>query len=125
MPPNMSVCNPKRTPGFCGARPDIIALVRQWVMANNPVTYTQCRAVLAKGVTELIRPEPPITTPTLIMTAANDLGTRHREKIVRATILDDLFGATRHQVSAPLRVATGSGEFNGTEAKKGAGASQP
>ena len=48
--------------------------MRQWVLANDPISYAQCRRVLASGVTELIRPNPPITTPTLVITAENDTG---------------------------------------------------
>jgi pimeloyl-ACP methyl ester carboxylesterase len=62
------------TPAFRATRPEVIAQVRQWVVANEPAVYTQCRQVLAKGVTELIRPEPPIRQPTLVMTAENDSG---------------------------------------------------
>ena len=62
------------TPGFRAARPEVIAMVRQWRMANDPVSYPQSCHVLAKGVVELIRPEPPITQPTLVMTAENDSG---------------------------------------------------
>jgi pimeloyl-ACP methyl ester carboxylesterase len=43
-------------------------------MSNDPVSYPQCCWVLATGVTELIRPQPPITVPTLVMTAENDSG---------------------------------------------------
>ncbi|PON19103.1 3-oxoadipate enol-lactonase [Candidatus Entotheonella serta] len=62
------------TSEFRTTRPDIIALVRQWVMANDPAIYTQCRQVLASGVIELIRPALPIVHPTLVMTADNDSG---------------------------------------------------
>lgn len=62
------------SPAFQAAWPEVIALVRRWVMANDPVIYAQCRQVLAKGVLELIRPDPPITRPTLVMTAENDSG---------------------------------------------------
>jgi pimeloyl-ACP methyl ester carboxylesterase len=62
------------TPGFIAAHPDAIARVRGWVLANDPVSYAQCRFVLARGVVELIRPEPPITAPALVMTCENDSG---------------------------------------------------
>ncbi len=62
------------TPVFRHAQPDIIALVRQWVMANDPVSYAQCRRVLASGVIELIRPALPIARPALVMTAEHDSG---------------------------------------------------
>jgi pimeloyl-ACP methyl ester carboxylesterase len=59
---------------FRAARPEIIAMVRQWRMSNDPVSYPQSCEVLAKGVTELIRPQPPIKLPTLVMTAEYDSG---------------------------------------------------
>lgn len=62
------------TPEFRATRPEIITLVRQWVMANDPTIYTQCRQVLASGVIELIRPTVPIAHPALVMTAENDSG---------------------------------------------------
>ncbi len=52
----------------------IIALVRKWVLDNDPVSFAQCRQVLARGVIELIRPEPAIRIPTLVMTCENDSG---------------------------------------------------
>lgn len=62
------------TPEFLADRPDIIASVRQWVLSNDPVSYAQCRQVLAHGVIELIRPMPAITHPALVMTCENDSG---------------------------------------------------
>lgn len=62
------------TPEFRAARPEVIATVRQWVLANEPGPYAQCRMVLAKGVIELIRPDPPIAKPTLVLTCENDIG---------------------------------------------------
>ena len=62
------------TPDFRSARTDIINLVRQWVLANEPKSYARCRQVLATGVLELIRPDPIITLPTLVMTSENDSG---------------------------------------------------
>jgi pimeloyl-ACP methyl ester carboxylesterase len=62
------------TPGFRQSRPDVIGQVRDWVLANNPENYVRHRQVLASGVVELIRPQPPITTPTLVMTCENDSG---------------------------------------------------
>ena len=62
------------TAEFRAAQPKVTALVRQWVMANDPVSYSQCRQVLANGVVELINPQPPITHTTLVMTAENDSG---------------------------------------------------
>ncbi len=62
------------TAEFRSAQPEIIALVRQWRMANDAASYAQACQVLVKGVAELIRPEPPIAVPTLVMTAENDSG---------------------------------------------------
>jgi pimeloyl-ACP methyl ester carboxylesterase len=62
------------TPEFRSANADFIEQVRGWVLANEPGVYALCRQVLAFGVVELIRPEPPITHPTLVMTCEYDSG---------------------------------------------------
>ncbi|MEM7236779.1 MAG: alpha/beta fold hydrolase [Pseudomonadota bacterium] len=62
------------TPGFIAARPDYVAQVREWVLANDPQVFAECRQVLAKGVVELIRPNPPILHPALVMTGEYDSG---------------------------------------------------
>lgn len=62
------------TPAFRAARPEVIGEVRRWVLANDHAIYAQCRMVLARGVVELIRPDPPITAPALVMTCENDSG---------------------------------------------------
>jgi (E)-2-((N-methylformamido)methylene)succinate hydrolase len=53
---------------------DVVAKIRAWVLANDPDNYTKHRQVLANGVVELIRPVPPITAPTLVMTCEHDSG---------------------------------------------------
>ncbi len=62
------------TPEFRRDHPDYIDEVRAWVLANEPAVYAECREVLAFGVTELIRPEPPIDHPTLVVTCEFDGG---------------------------------------------------
>ena len=62
------------TPQFLQDAPDVVANIRSLVLANDPVNYTQHRQVLAQGVVELIRPQPPITAPTLVITCAHDSG---------------------------------------------------
>lgn len=62
------------TSDFRVANAGFIERVRGWVLANQPDVYALCRQVLAFGVVELIRPEPPITHPTLVMTCENDSG---------------------------------------------------
>ncbi len=62
------------TPAFISSHPDYIEKVRGWVLANDLEDYARCRRVLAFGVVELIRPQPPITHPTLVITCENDSG---------------------------------------------------
>ncbi len=62
------------TADFIMQHPEFIATVRDWVLANNPENYALCRQVLAFGVVELIRPQPPIIHPTLIITCEHDSG---------------------------------------------------
>lgn len=62
------------TSRFRDSNPSLIDQVRQWVLANDLDVYTKCRQVLAHGVIELIRPNPPIMHPTLVMTCENDSG---------------------------------------------------
>ena len=62
------------TPLYLSQNHTTIERIKGWVMANDAAIYTQCRQVLAHGVIELIRPEPAITHPTLIMTCENDSG---------------------------------------------------
>ena len=62
------------TPTFREERTDVIDLIRRWVLANDPPVYAQCREVLARGVTELIRPDPPIACPMFVATSENDSG---------------------------------------------------
>lgn len=62
------------TPAFRNANSDYIEQVRGWVIANDPEIYAQCRQVLAFGVIELIRPQPPITHATLVVTCEHDSG---------------------------------------------------
>ena len=62
------------TPEFISSRPDVIEAVRAAVLANDPESYADCRWVLAHGVRELIRPDPPIAHPTLVITCERDSG---------------------------------------------------
>lgn len=62
------------TPGFRRDHPDTVAQIRDIVLANHPDNYAAHRLVLAKGVVELIRPDPPVDLPTLVMTCENDSG---------------------------------------------------
>ncbi len=62
------------TPEFRKNSADVVAKIRAFVIANNADNYTRNRQVLANGVIELIRPKPPITAPTLVMTCEHDSG---------------------------------------------------
>ncbi|MCP4766546.1 MAG: alpha/beta fold hydrolase [Gammaproteobacteria bacterium] len=62
------------TPEFRAGHGDFVEQVRAWVLANDPVDYALCREVLAFGVVELIRPQPPIEHATLVMTCEYDSG---------------------------------------------------
>ena len=62
------------TSDFRRSHPNAVAQVRASVLANDPDNFARHRQVLAHGVKELIRPDPPITHPTLVMTCENDTG---------------------------------------------------
>ena len=62
------------TEAFRREHPEAVDRVRRGVLANDPQAYAKCRWVLANGVVELIRPEPPIVTPSLVMTCEHDTG---------------------------------------------------
>lgn len=62
------------TPAFRRDSPDAVESVRAVVLANDHANYAAHRQVLAEGVGELIRPDPPITHSTLVMTCEHDSG---------------------------------------------------
>lgn len=62
------------TEAFRTNHSDQVDLVRNVVLANNASNYAAHRQVLAEGVVELIRPDPPLTHPTLVITCQNDTG---------------------------------------------------
>ena len=62
------------TLGFREARPEVMDDVRAWRLRVDPESYAQAAWVLAHGVRELIRPQPPVVAPTLVMTCENDSG---------------------------------------------------
>ncbi|MES2335210.1 MAG: alpha/beta fold hydrolase [Pseudomonadota bacterium] len=55
-------------------RPDLMDLTRQWVLANDPSVYPKLYRILANGADEISAPHPPITVPTLVLTADEDHG---------------------------------------------------
>jgi len=52
----------------------VMQQVKTWVLANNVSHYHLTYDVLAQGVIELVNPNPPITTSTLVMTCEYDYG---------------------------------------------------
>ena len=83
------------TPTFRAEQPETITMVREWVLANDPDIYAACRMVLATGVIELIRPQPPITHPTLVITCEHDSGST---PAMTMTIAAEIAGAEAHIV---------------------------
>ena len=62
------------TDDFRAKNPAMMALVRTWVMANNPTTYPDYYAIFADGVAAVVAPQPPLTLATLVVTADQDHG---------------------------------------------------
>ena len=62
------------TPDYRIENKVLVDEVRAIVLANDPGNYARHRQVLAEGVVELIRPEPPIVHPTQVITCENDSG---------------------------------------------------
>lgn len=62
------------TSDFMQSQPDVIEHIKQVVLANDPANYAAHRWVLAHGVKELICPQPPLSTPALVMTCQDDSG---------------------------------------------------
>ena len=62
------------TPAFRAEAPETIALVRDWIMRNDPNFYPQIYRVLAEGDAEIAGGLKRIACPTLVMTGADDPG---------------------------------------------------
>lgn len=59
---------------YRAAHPEVMALVRGWVLDNDVAVYPGNYRVLAEGVQELIAPSPRIDCQTLVMTGEDDPG---------------------------------------------------
>jgi (E)-2-((N-methylformamido)methylene)succinate hydrolase len=55
-------------------RQDLMDQTRAWVLANDPKVYPGLYPILADGVEEIVAPRPPISCPTLVLTADEDFG---------------------------------------------------
>ncbi|MEL7278747.1 MAG: alpha/beta fold hydrolase [Pseudomonadota bacterium] len=62
------------TSDFTTENKGMVDEIRAILLANNADNYAKHRYVLAAGVTELIRPDPPLAQPMLVMTCAEDSG---------------------------------------------------
>jgi len=62
------------TPGYLATQSQIVAPIRDSVLATDPHSFAQVREILATGVVELVRPTPPIEVPALVVTCENDSG---------------------------------------------------
>lgn len=62
------------TDGFRASNPDMMALVRRWVLANDKAIYPTIYRVLADGIEEITEPEPRLRLPTLAVTGDEDFG---------------------------------------------------
>lgn len=76
------------TPGYL-KNGDGVAKVREWRDKVDAESYAQAAWVLANGVRELIRPDPPIDTPTLVITCEKDTGSTPKMSHDIATEIDD------------------------------------
>jgi len=54
--------------------PQMLNLVRSWVLKNDPKVYPKIYEVLATGLDEITAPTPKISCPSLIITADEDFG---------------------------------------------------
>lgn len=66
-------------------RPDLMTLTRHWILANKREVYVKLYRILAHGVDEIVAPNPPITTPTLVLTGDEDHGNNPAMSIAIAT----------------------------------------
>jgi len=62
------------TASFRSKHPAVMRNTAKQLQQNDPNWYADCRFVLAAGVKELIKPQPPITCPSLVMTCEHDSG---------------------------------------------------
>jgi 3-oxoadipate enol-lactonase/4-carboxymuconolactone decarboxylase len=62
------------TSGFMEANPNLMDKVRQWVIANSREVYHTIYGVLATGIDEIVKPNPALTLPSLVLTGEEDFG---------------------------------------------------
>ncbi len=62
------------TEAFRAQNPEMMDLVRGWVVSNRKEIYHRVYRVLAQGIEEILAPTPPLRCPTLVMTGDEDHG---------------------------------------------------
>ena len=62
------------TSGFMEANPNLMDKVRQWVIANSREVYHTIYSVLATGIDEIVKLNPALTLPSLVLTGEEDFG---------------------------------------------------
>ena len=62
------------TPEFRISYPEVLDLVRGWVLANKTNVYHKVYRVLGEGIDEIVAPDPAISCPTLVATGDQDFG---------------------------------------------------
>ncbi len=81
------------TDKFRDQNPDMMNLVRRWVMANDIAIYHTIYRVLAEGLDEITAPNPPLNCPAFVMTGDEDFGNGPEMAHAIATEID---GAETH-----------------------------
>ena len=62
------------TDPFRQANPKLMNKIRQWVMANRKEVYHTIYQVLATGIDEIVKPNPALICPSLVITGDQDFG---------------------------------------------------
>lgn len=78
------------TTAFSRENPKVVNLVRDWVLANDPKVYPKIYRLLVDGLDEILAPAPPISSPTLVLTADEDFGNSPE---MGQAIADEISGA--------------------------------
>ena len=62
------------TDPFRKANPNLMNKIKQWVMANRKEVYHTIYQVLATGIDEIVKPNPALICPSLVITGDQDFG---------------------------------------------------
>ena len=62
------------TDDFRAFNPKLMDTIRQWVTANPKDVYHKIYQVLATGIDEIVKPNPAVACPTLVITGSEDYG---------------------------------------------------